>query len=311
MIDNKLVAPESEIEIMSHWKHIDKVYVSCICITFNHELFIEDTLNAMLAQKSDYKFEIIIHDDASTDETQTIIQRYREKYPSIIRLILQKENQYSKGRKPLALILPMCQGDFIAYCEGDDYWVDDKKITLQARYLLDHKEVFITSHDAKIVDDNGNLIKDSKLPYIKKRDFSAEELILGKAWLLTLNWMFRRFDISDIPEWEKVKNGDTFITSIFGLYGGSHHHVDILPSAYRVHSEGVWSMLSENDKKDNIINTFFWIYRYYNRIGAVRYADYYWCRYIRSLFFKLSYFDILKEVLVKVTRFPRLLLKKI
>lgn len=292
MIKDKLIAPETEDEIVSHWKYVDKVYVSCICITFNHENYIEDTINGMLAQKSDYKFEIIIHDDSSTDETRNILLKYCERYPSIIRLVLQDENQYSQGKKPITFVLPLCYGEFIAYCDGDDYWLDEKKITLQANYLQNHPNVSVSSHDAVIIDSKGLIIADSKLPNIYKRDFNSEELVAGKAWLLTLNWMFRRIDISDIHELNKVKNGDTFMTSIFGLHGESHHHEDIISSVHRHHESGVWSLISVEEKNDATINTYYWIYKYYKRVKQYNYANLYWIKYVKLVLLNTKLRDL-------------------
>ncbi|MCD4621429.1 glycosyltransferase, partial [Proteus mirabilis] len=121
MIINKLIPPEKESDIQKYWIHHDKIYISCICTTYNQDKYIEDTLNGMLAQKCDFKFEIIVHDDLSTDNTREILFKYKEKYPSIIKLILQNENQYQKKKKIFPLAIEQASGDFIALCEGDDF----------------------------------------------------------------------------------------------------------------------------------------------------------------------------------------------
>ena len=71
--------------------------VSIVCITYNHEQYIRKALDSFLMQKTKFKFEVIVHDDASTDKTTDIIREYAEKYPDIIHPIIQKDNQYSKG----------------------------------------------------------------------------------------------------------------------------------------------------------------------------------------------------------------------
>jgi len=113
-----------------------KPLVSIICITYNHAGFIRNAIEGFLIQKTDFLFEIIIHDDASTDGTQAIISDYLIKYPNLFIPILQKENQFSKGKKILAeLTFPLARGKYIALCEGDDYWTDPLKLQKQVEFL--------------------------------------------------------------------------------------------------------------------------------------------------------------------------------
>ena len=305
----------TEDEIIANWKgNIDKPVVSICCITYNHEPYIEDALKGFLIQETDFPFEILIHDDASTDGTQKIIAQYQDQYPNVIKAILQTENQYSKNIRPTTDILyPKAKGKYIALCEGDDYWTDKDKIQKQAQYLDAHPEIFISGHDAFIIDENNNHIADSKLPDSHKRDYSGEDMILGKAWLLTMSWMFRNIKFEKVPERNMVVNGDNFFTALMGQHGGSHHHADIKPSAYRLHPGGVWSALSDNEKKEAQINTWFWMYRYYQRIGKEKYARNYWLRYLRTVFSRANLRDLTKEYLISLTflREQKALLKKV
>ena len=248
--------------------------VSVLCMTYNHENFIEDAINGFLIQETNFPFEVLIHDDASTDSTAKIIKKYEKKYPNIIKPIYQIKNQYSKGLCPLwEYLYPKAKGKYIAICEGDDYWTDPLKLQKQVDYLEAHPEVVISSFDANIVDSDGNKISDSKLPINHHRDYSSQELLEGKAWLLTLNWVYRNINIGFIPERLKVINGDKFFTSILGQHGSSHHHTDINPSVYRMHKGGIWSSLDEENKLEAHINTYFWMYKYYKRIGNLEIAE--------------------------------------
>lgn len=101
---------------------MDKLMVSICCITYNHEKYISEALESFLMQKTSFKYEILIHDDASTDNTAKIIREYEKKFPEIIKPIYQIENQYSKGNKiNLVYNFPRAKGKYIAICEGDDY----------------------------------------------------------------------------------------------------------------------------------------------------------------------------------------------
>ena len=112
---------------------MDKILVTIICTTFNQERYIRKALDGFLMQKTNFLYEVIVHDDASTDRTPSIIREYAEKYPHIIVPILQKENQFSKGVWITNdLLLPMAKGKYIAMCEGDYFWTDPNKLQMQA-----------------------------------------------------------------------------------------------------------------------------------------------------------------------------------
>ena len=135
-----------------------EIAVSIICITYNHEEYIRDALNSFVMQKTDFQFEILIHDDASTDNTAAIIREYEIRYPEIIKPIYQKENQYSKGLalgEPFAFIdkyqYSRVKGKYIALCEGDDYWTDQYKLQKQFDAMEEHSEVDMCAHAAYVV----------------------------------------------------------------------------------------------------------------------------------------------------------------
>ncbi|MCO4319942.1 glycosyltransferase family 2 protein [Aliidiomarina quisquiliarum] len=285
----------SEAEILSSWKgDLDSIKVSIRCAAYNHERFIEDAIIGFLSQITDFPIEICIHDDASTDKTAEIIRRYEKEYPNIFRAIYQTENQYSKDNKPTAILEKMCSGEYIAVCEGDDFWRDPTKLAKQVSYLDRHPEIVISSHDAWIVDEKGNLMAKSKLPPKHHRCYSSDELIRCDGWLLALNMVYRNINFGFISERHKVMNGDTFLTSLIGNYGGSYFHTDIVPSAYRAHPGGVWSSLNQEEKLENSIQTYFWIYRYYKRIGQVNYADIFFEKYKKCTLNLISKKEYLK-----------------
>lgn len=92
----------------------DEIMVSVICTAYNHEKYIRQCLDGFVMQKTNFKYEVIVHDDASTDNTAEIIREYEKKYPEIIKPIYQKENQYSKGVSIGKIIYPLCQGKYLA-----------------------------------------------------------------------------------------------------------------------------------------------------------------------------------------------------
>ena len=124
-------------EIMKNWPaEWNSPVVSIRCITYNHEPYIAEALDGFLMQETDFPFEIVVHDDASTDNTANIIREYEAKYPKILKPIYETENQYSKHDGSLRKIMNnACKGKYIAFCEGDDYWIDSKKLQKQVDFL--------------------------------------------------------------------------------------------------------------------------------------------------------------------------------
>jgi len=135
--------------------------VSVLCITFNHEKYIAQAIEGFLMQKTNFKFEIIIHDDASTDKTVEIIKSYQGKNPALLNCIFQNENQYSKKDGSLEnAIFGMPMGKYVALCEGDDYWIDPYKLQKQVDFLEKNDEYGLVHHEADyLFQKNGKIIK--------------------------------------------------------------------------------------------------------------------------------------------------------
>lgn len=135
------------------------IIVSIICNTYNHGDYICKCLEGFVTQKTEYLFEILVHDDASTDNTPEIIHEYEKKYPELIFPICQTENQFSKGIHPiLAVQCPRARGKYIAFCEGDDYWCDPKKLQKQISFLESHPEYSGSVHNVMTVDRDDNVL---------------------------------------------------------------------------------------------------------------------------------------------------------
>lgn len=115
--------------------------VSIVTLAFNHGRYLRQCLDGFVMQITDFTFEVIIHDDASTDDTAQIIREYEEKYPHIFRPIYQTENQYSKGVAIGATYLyPAVRGKYICECEGDDWWTDPYKLQKQVDFMESHPD---------------------------------------------------------------------------------------------------------------------------------------------------------------------------
>lgn len=133
---------KTEKEIMKNWRDFDLSIpmVSIRCITFNHVKYISKAFDSFLSQKTTFPFEIVVHDDCSTDGTTEIIKEYEKKFPHIFVCIYETENQWSKKMRFTKKVDNACHGKYIALCEGDDYWIDDDKIQKQFDFMEKNQE---------------------------------------------------------------------------------------------------------------------------------------------------------------------------
>lgn len=184
----------------------NNMLVSVCCITYNHAPFIRQCLDGLVMQKTNFKYEIIIHDDCSTDGTTDIVKEYASKYPDLIVPIIQRENQYQNGvRRILAtFMLPIAKGKYIALCEGDDYWIDPLKLQKQVDYLDLNPEVGLCFTDFNIKFQKSGRYYTSVLKKYPKK-FQSEfkcidEWLLGNFYLGPMTWMGRTSLWKNVPD---------------------------------------------------------------------------------------------------------------
>ena len=245
---NKLIALINEDEIKKHWEYTDKVYISCVCLTFNQKDYIRDTIDSFLAQETEYRFEIIIHDDVSTDGTRDILLEYKNKYPSIIKLVLQDENQYSQGKRIAPLAVEHADGEYIALCEGDDFWIDKHKLQKQIVELENNKNINLVISKAISLYPDGTTCDFCDLGN-ERKVIPFEECILGpkKDFFPTASFFLRKKIFDELPDWfyTDAPVGDYYIQ----LFAAKYNGVIYLPEAttvYRRDAVGSWSSRRDN-----------------------------------------------------------------
>ena len=218
------------------------ISVSIICNTYNHEKYIRDALDSFLMQKTDFVFEVLIHDDASTDKTAEIIREYEERYPDIVKPIYQTENQYSKGVKiGFTYQYPRVKGKYIAFCEGDDYWTDPYKLQKQYEALEEHPEVDICAHGAYMVSaETKERLKDIA-PATQDKVLPIDEVIMGEGgYVATNSLMYRKELNDDMPEFRRFLSLDYALQIHGALRGGMLYLKDTM-SAYRWMTTSSWT----------------------------------------------------------------------
>lgn len=177
-------------QIMRNWNG-EIPLVSVCCITYNHEPYIAQTLDGFLMQKTKFPFEVLVHDDASTDRTADIIREYEKKFPKIIKPIYQKENQYSQGKRSISETwnFPRAKGKYIAMCEGDDYWIDENKLHIQVDFLENNPGYGMCYTKAKQFIQKKMKFSRTKFGFYVK-DF--EDLLFNGNRVPTLTTVFRK-----------------------------------------------------------------------------------------------------------------------
>lgn len=219
-----------------------KPLVSVYCLAYNHEKYIENALNGFISQKTDFSYEVFVHDDSSTDNTAGIIKEYAEKYPDIIKPILQTENMYSKGVRIFKnYIFPLINGKYIAVCEGDDYWCDENKLQMQVDWLENHPDYSCCVHNTKVIDCSDG--KEHLLnACLEDRDISIEEIIQWKGGLFHTSSYMYRYEYGAIPSVFFIKGSGDYPRAVYLATCGKIRYLSNVMSVYRYLTPGSWSV---------------------------------------------------------------------
>lgn len=264
-----------------------EIMVSVICTVYNHEKYLRKCLDGFVMQKTNFKFEVLIHDDASTDGSADIIREYEKKYPDIIKPIYQTENQYSKGIKVSQTFLyPLISGKYLAFCEGDDYWCDENKLQKQFDVMENHPDCSICVHRVSLLE-NG-IVLDKFIPDFKIDDNIIDnnmyiKLMMGYYYLFQTSSYFIRmslFDYKNKPEfWANSDVGDVPMI-LYCVSKGDLYYIDEVMSCYRNDSIGSWTntvlknaskMLEHTKKMLELFNSYdkYLDYKYTNNIKKI------------------------------------------
>ncbi len=207
--------------------------VSVYCLVYNHEKYIKDALEGFVNQKTNFDYEVIVHDDASTDSSASIIKEYEEKYPNIIKGIYQTENQYTKGTGIVKnIVLPILTGEYIAICEGDDYWCDNNKLQKQVDFLDANPDYSACVHNTLCK----NIFEKKEFMMYEKndRDICLEQVAIDGGKAFHTSSIMYRSQYKEQPEFfkEAKKYSDYPLAIYLTLMGKVKYFGDIM-SVYR------------------------------------------------------------------------------
>ena len=211
---------------------MEEIKVSVLCTAYNHEKFLRKCLDGFVMQKTNFKFEVIVHDDASTDGTKKIIEEYMQKYPKLFVPIFQTENKYSKGILIFDDIMyPLAKGKYIAVCEGDDYWCNENKLQLQYDFMEGHPECSACFTNT-IFHDMRNIDKDRNYNNWKEIHFLTPLEAINPGIVHTSTHFARKEYAKAIDFGRKYSFGDLVKQTTYYLYG----EMAVLPQTTSVYN---------------------------------------------------------------------------
>ena len=244
--------------------------VSICCTAYNHEKYIAQALDSFLSQKCDFPFEILVHDDVSTDRTADIIREYAQKYPDIVKPMFQTENQYSKG-VPIneTFNFPRAQGKYIALCECDDFWCDDTKLARQIAHMESDPECTFCFTNGYVHDESGVREDRAFLPYhdTDRMVYRGEscEYTLGEIALFnfipTASFVFRTDALRSLPPeftQKECQHGDLRMKLYLTACGHAWYE-HVYGCTYRENVAGSAMQIWKKEKRDQL----------YKRCGTV------------------------------------------
>ncbi len=235
--DPKTFCPASEIpcqEFSDPERLCARPLVSVFMTTFNHARWIRQAIEGVLCQKTDFEYELVIGDDASTDGTFEICREYQRRYPDRVRVLWSPENQYATGGNERR-IRHRCRGTYLASCEGDDYWTDPNKLQQQMDLIRRHGAVGCVAFNHWERPDGSKTLHGGKVvPFVDWRT-------LCRQYYHTSTFVYRRDLFGRYPEMRRWY--DSSVLFVMAATG----RVCLLPksvSVYRMTGEGTWTGLS-------------------------------------------------------------------
>jgi len=222
--------------------------VSICCITFNHGRFVRESIEGFLMQETTFPVEIAIHDDASSDETASILENYARRCPKLFRLVLRGENQFQQsGFAFFWRFLAEARGEFVAVCEGDDHWSDPRKLQNQVEYLQSRPDAVLSCHRVRCQREGASsAAKDYRVgtdfyPDLEEAQDIPWAVLMRTNPVQTCSVVYRRSALPQIPAWfHGLAMGDWPLCLELSTKGAVHYSPEAM-ATYRVHDTSYWS----------------------------------------------------------------------
>lgn len=245
-----LVSEEDEksLKMVCDLGNLPPPKVSVFCMVYNHEKFVAQAIEGFLMQEVSFSTLMVIGEDNSTDASRQVIQKYSNLYPGKFKLILHNKNVGPKQNQ--IEVLNECTGNYIAMCEGDDYWTDPLKLQKQVDFLQANPQDVMCFHKVNILKTNGELVEDflTKVP----EKYQERETLLAKGnYIHTPSVLFRN-NLITIPDiFHQSPIGDFLLYVLLTKHGNIGYLQESM-AVYR-HNVGVLSKSVGNAFKNQLI----------------------------------------------------------
>jgi glycosyltransferase involved in cell wall biosynthesis len=220
------------------------VKVSVIVLSYNHEKFIRESLESILSQKTNFDFEILVGDDCSTDDSREVIKQLHKKHSKQLRLIFPPKN-LGPNRNYLNCFMKS-RGDYIAFCEGDDYWIDSDKLQKQVDFLDSQSDFGGVCTNNRWWLESSQTFEDS---IMKQGAITFEELVEGNL-INSQSSLFKKSLVGDIDWIQSLKIGDWALHLMVTMQKPYYRLADVT-TVYRLHEGGIHSTLNKENKLRN------------------------------------------------------------
>lgn len=213
--------------------------LSVAMITYNHERYIAQALESVLAQQVNFDYEIIVGEDCSTDSTREIVMDFHRRYPDKIAPLLRDRNV--GAMRNLEATLEACRGEYVAFLEGDDYWTCAHKLQQQVDFLDAHPDYAVCCARGQVLNEIGAGMAGVH-PRRVAGAYTIEDLLAGN-FIITCTSVYRRSLASRVPQWfHEMKLGDWPLHAL-AARSGKIWLMDDVMATYRVHPGGIWSSM--------------------------------------------------------------------
>lgn len=220
--------------------------VSIVCTVYKHEPYLRQCFDGFVMQKTNFPIEVLVNDDCSPDGSAAIMREYEAKYPELFHCIYQKENQYSKGLLPwFEILFPIAKGEYIAICEGDDYWTDPYKLQKQVDWMDAHQEYIACFHNAFV---QCGELKGLFSP-LNQNHYPTTEDLIEKDWFIGTPTLLYRNVLKVYPEWRIGVKSDDYLLELLLAKEGRFCYLDDVMAVYRVEGQGVSTAMNANKIK--------------------------------------------------------------
>ncbi len=228
--------------------HKNQPMVSVVMVAYNSAKYINDAIRGVVRQRTGFPIQLVVSDDASTDDTEAIVAKWVARYPDIVEYHRNAVNLGVQGNYLEAF--KHCRGKYLAMCDADDYWTCRAKLARQVRYMEKHPECAICFHrvinyyeesrEMSLSNGGGKAMQIHNAYDLSQRNVITNMSVLSRMSLL---------DFDNLPGWlSEVRLLDYAMHMLFAASRPENtiHFFKRPMGVYRHSAEAIWTMTEKN-----------------------------------------------------------------